>query len=357
MDDKSSRSMITSSYHQIFKMNNKEQRIEYIDFCRFIGIFLMVLCHAGMHNEATTVIYAFHMPLFFFLSGYLYDRNKTISFFPYIKKKAYSILVPYILCALILCFGSRGLLDWGYLLYSSRDSIAEANSFTPLWFLPCFFISTIVFHVIDKVSKKSIVLFYLLAFVLAAVGFCLGRYRYVFGLGYPGNIDVALVCVLIMSVGHCCKSLNISNVGLLCVGGALLAVGIVLSQQNLPLSLTEGNPHVELSISSYGNVLLFLLNASILCLAVVCLCRAIIWYALLPKGAIRILSFYGANTISVLCFHGILLTILKNAINLLGIKLFGFEPLVITIIIFLVLYPIILFVNSSLPNLVGKRVK
>lgn len=136
-----------------------------------------------------------------------------------------------------------------------------------------------------------------------------------------------------------------------------MIIGIALSLQNLPLSLTEGNPHIELSTSSYGNVLLFLINSSVLCTAVVSLCSAIIGFKLLPAGVIKTLSFYGSNTISVLCFHGILLTIIKGVIKLLGIEMFGFAPFVVTIIIFMALYPIILFVNSTLPNIVGKRVK
>lgn len=203
-------------------MNNSTQRIEYIDLAKFIGIFLMVLCHAGMHNMATSVIYAFHMPLFFFLSGYLYDRNKKINFLHYLRRKAFSILVPYVIFALILCYGTRGILDWGYLFYSSRDSIAEANSFTPLWFLPCFFISTMVFFAIDIISKKFKLLFYLLVFVIAAVGFYLGYHRDMFEYGYPGNIDVAFVCVSVILAGYGCKCLKRNKTGSLCVGGGII---------------------------------------------------------------------------------------------------------------------------------------
>lgn len=340
-------------------MNNSTQRIEYIDLAKFIGIFLMVLCHAGMHNMATSVIYAFHMPLFFFLSGYLYNRNNEIKFLPYLRKKAFSILVPYVIFALILCYGTRGILDWGYLFYSSRDSIAEAKSFTPLWFLPCFFVSTMVFFIIDKVTSKNQITFYFFIILIAAIGFFLGEHREMLVWGFPGNIDVAFVCVLVMAVGSSCKFIKICKLGhLFVLGGVLLVMGVVLSLYNLPLSLTEGNPHVELSTSTYGNVFLFLTNLSILCVAVVCLCRVIIECKLLPKRVSNILSFYGANTISVLCFHGIFLIIIRSIVKILGYNMIGFiSPLVITITIFLILYPIILFVNVTLPNIVGKKYK
>lgn len=196
----------------ICKMNNNTQRIEYIDLAKFIGIFLMVLCHAGMHNMATSVIYAFHMPLFFFLSGYLFDRNKTSTTFGSImRKKAFSILVPYYLFSFILCFGTRGIYDWGLLLYASRDSLAVAADNTALWFLPCFFISIIVFYFVVKITRRSNILYGISIIAIACAGFVLAYYRSSLPLGYPFNLDVALVCVLIMAAGNCCKKFDIKT--------------------------------------------------------------------------------------------------------------------------------------------------
>lgn len=117
----------------------RQERQRYIDVAKFFGIFLMVLCHAGFQNVGTTMIYAFHMPLFFFLSGYLYDRNRKRKFKSYFFKKFYSIVVPYILFSLIMCFGDGKMFDWIYILYGSRDALDNVHCYTPLWFLPCFF--------------------------------------------------------------------------------------------------------------------------------------------------------------------------------------------------------------------------
>jgi polysaccharide biosynthesis protein PslL len=48
------------------------QRIVHIDIAKGIGILLVVLAHNGLQAYAPFLhqfIYAFHMPLFFFLSG------------------------------------------------------------------------------------------------------------------------------------------------------------------------------------------------------------------------------------------------------------------------------------------------
>ena len=52
------------------------QRLDSIDLAKGIAIFLMILCHSGMNNGITQWIYAFHMPLFFVVSGYLYNGQR-----------------------------------------------------------------------------------------------------------------------------------------------------------------------------------------------------------------------------------------------------------------------------------------
>lgn len=178
------------------------ERFKYIDIARFIGIFSMVLCHAGMHNTVTSVIYAFHMPLFFFLSGYLYHRGDKKHMPSFLSKKSRSLLLPYIIFALILCFGKKNLADWPLLIYASRDSIFAAESFSPLWFLPCFFLSTIIFSMINNVTRNSNILYWVLIAGIVVLGFILARFREQLTYGLPLNADVALVGVGIMFIGQ-----------------------------------------------------------------------------------------------------------------------------------------------------------
>ncbi|WP_379707274.1 acyltransferase family protein [Mediterraneibacter gnavus] len=58
-----------------------------------IGIFLVVFAHIYTMgtNSLGDIIYVFHMPLFFLLSGITTNCNKD--FKKYVKQNAYSILV------------------------------------------------------------------------------------------------------------------------------------------------------------------------------------------------------------------------------------------------------------------------
>ena len=67
-----------------------------ISIAKGIGIILMVIGHCILSGYANQFIYAFHMPLFFYLSGYcLKDKffNDTLTF---IKRKIKSLFIPYI---------------------------------------------------------------------------------------------------------------------------------------------------------------------------------------------------------------------------------------------------------------------
>ena len=51
---------------------NTSDRVEWIDAAKGIGIILVVLGHIWLIGPGQKIINSFHMPLFFFLSGYGY---------------------------------------------------------------------------------------------------------------------------------------------------------------------------------------------------------------------------------------------------------------------------------------------
>lgn len=71
-----------------------------IDISKGIAILLMILAHTGFilpwDSMGSKLIFAFHMPLFFFFSGYFIKDQR----FDY-KKEARHLLIPYIVFSLI----------------------------------------------------------------------------------------------------------------------------------------------------------------------------------------------------------------------------------------------------------------
>lgn len=80
------------------------------------GIIFVVMGHSGFTNEIISErlsglqkwIYSFHMPLFFFISGYLFSlTNKSLSNIQsgqFIKKKLKRLMIPYFVLGTIIFF-------------------------------------------------------------------------------------------------------------------------------------------------------------------------------------------------------------------------------------------------------------
>lgn len=72
----------------------QDEKIKYMNIAKAIGAILMVVGHT--ESPLTNIIYLFHMPLFFFISGYLYNELYTDNIFLLIKTKIKTLYVPFI---------------------------------------------------------------------------------------------------------------------------------------------------------------------------------------------------------------------------------------------------------------------
>lgn len=164
------------------------ERIIYIDRLKGFGIFLVVLGHLiqnnvidGTSNIIFNIIYSFHMPFFFFLSGYVAYKTTKIDSFKtipsYIKNKGIALLIPMLSWPLIHKYFFTYSDDYDF---NSIGNILMSEIANPgLWFLKMLFeIFAIysIFHVFSKTVNKRktitidlliIILFYiLLGFIL-----------------------------------------------------------------------------------------------------------------------------------------------------------------------------------------------
>ena len=89
----------------------KIERDRALDVAKGIGIFLVIFGHTCKQGYIVNYIYAFHVPLFFFLSGLLFRPEKYSGYADIITKKAKGLLVP---------FAVLYVLSYGYWLLAER---------------------------------------------------------------------------------------------------------------------------------------------------------------------------------------------------------------------------------------------
>lgn len=138
-------------------------RIIYIDRLKGFGIFLVVLGHLiqsnvtdGVGNNLFNIIYSFHMPFFFFLSGYVALKIikiislKEIPFF--IKNKAISLLIPMLSWPFIRKYFFSKTYDLSILNFINMFFQEMLNP--GLWFLQMLFLIYVFFSFYYLLSKK-----------------------------------------------------------------------------------------------------------------------------------------------------------------------------------------------------------
>ncbi len=139
-----------------------------IDLCYVIGILLVVAGHSGADERfASTAlfrwIYAFHMPLFFALSGYLFrygGGTRRIAAGTFVRRRARRLLVPLAVWT-TLVFIPKGLLS-AYAMRPSELSWAAYlhaflypadNPIRPYWFLEVLFEVSLAGYAVDRIVR------------------------------------------------------------------------------------------------------------------------------------------------------------------------------------------------------------
>ena len=127
------------------KAGRASQRDLLFDAMKGFGILLVILGHALQsslpqfdENFAFRLIYSFHMPLFFFISGYIFQftlAGKPLAPIPFLLKKARALALPCLSWYLI--FGVWRGIPSGMSLsdYARRFFVAPAFGFWFLWVL------------------------------------------------------------------------------------------------------------------------------------------------------------------------------------------------------------------------------
>lgn len=79
----------------------KTGRLPVIDVAKGIGMLLVIYAHVNYTPGQLAYIYSFHMPLFFLLSGMMFDREKYGTFTAFMKRKVQTMVCPYLLFYLL----------------------------------------------------------------------------------------------------------------------------------------------------------------------------------------------------------------------------------------------------------------
>lgn len=222
------------------------QRIAWIDCWKGLAIITVVSGH--IVDPLSKFIFWFHMPLFFFISGYLY-RDKT-NYFDFFKKKFLHLIVPYIsFLALFSLFQYASyLLDmWQQqrLLATNEIFIFTVKYiwkqvyggqmlvlwFGVFWFVTCLFFTQQLYNLIYTkfgFNNWLMLKIMLCSYLLAMLNFWLLR-NFIF----PWNINVVAMALPFYWIGHMVASSSINHYKAFTLGIIIFVAAIFIDKWSI----------------------------------------------------------------------------------------------------------------------------
>lgn len=286
-----------------------QNRLAEIDNAKALGIILVVLGHiVSPSYYLSNLIFAFQVPLFFALSGYLLSGRKlNTGAGAFVRHAAHRLLLPYLLFGVIL------FLPW-FLVFRHFGAGAEIPAFKPLigiayglgtdgwlqqspplWFLPALFIAMVITFAIYRQRTE-------LHWPLALLAASLGLLASLSPVKFPLSSANALLAVpfMLLGVQWRANAYPLRPTGLKTYIAMLVGAGALLA-----LVVLNGNADFNaMRFGTYG--LPLYLPAALLGIAL-----TVALAALLPAS--RMAQTISTGTLYILVLHIPLFTVIKGA--------------------------------------------
>ncbi len=252
-------------------MQRVKQRIEYIDIAKGIGMLLVVWGHIMIGGWTNPFIYAFHIPLFFFISGMMFRRNTQGGFKTFLIKRIKTIVLPY----LFYSFISWGVwVAYNLLLHNTVESYVMPLVQTfigqgsggflvhnvPLWFVTCLVVVEVLYYFIDMLPEwiNAVV-----CIALSILGYLMIEvWNDAFEL-LPWSIEVAFAAMIFYASGNMLiKHLKHQQLIDICKKHKVCAIVITLGLAIVVFFGSQNTGHLSMGSDLLGsNPFLFYLDA------------------------------------------------------------------------------------------------
>ena len=289
-----------------------KERIVWLDYGKAIAIYLVVLAHTALYKPAEGFIYTFHMPFFFFMSGYLFSYSKYPSYMEFVKRRFRQLLVPYVVINMITYLlwllvlrtvGSDAGEDVGALsplMAAVTVNATEMVHDVPLWFLAALFMVENLYYLLYKNARYRVVVT-LLLLLLAVLNNTYNTVR------LPFCIDISLVALLFYRLGNVMREKgNILFKWYLFVLSAVVTVAVFML-----------NGKVAMHANYYNNIFLFIAGGVAGCYSMAYICKLL----QLLCGDRALVQTIARNTLPICAFHLIVFAVIKGImLYLLGLS-------------------------------------
>ncbi|MBQ6380591.1 MAG: acyltransferase family protein [Clostridia bacterium] len=341
-------------------MEKKTVRIDYIDIMKGLGILLVVLGHL-VSEKQHQLIYAFHMPLFYLLSGMTAKRSLSIKSIKKIFDSLYRpyvviIAVDFLLMLILIKLQAEGSMK--DLMIQSLKAVIGLGSTAingPIWFLFSIMLIKLFYSFVAQIKNNTLFHIILTTVIVISVAFVfLQNYftydnRIIFFQTIPG--------MMFFGIGFYCKDVfQLVSKQYQKRKAFIIIAAVVLS--GLFVFLTYLNGTVDMHRCMYAKPYLFICNA-LLGIAALFILSNFIDNAKFLNKIKKVLLFFGKNSIIILITHyyftSFAYPILFKYINLQSLLYHPAVEVLLFVLTMQIMVPIIFLFNRYFGFLFGRK--
>lgn len=305
-------------------INNYKKRLDFIDMSKGFAMICIILGHfyAGCYPIWGRIIYPFHVPIFFLISGFFITSNFCQAPKIFIKKKCKNLLLPYVYSCIVMMIVSMVqnvisgefesiLLNEGQLLCASIYGGGGQNALYPLgfeynwigvlWFLPALFEALMLTYFIIYFIRGIIIQILCVLFVLI-LGLLIAKY---IPWQMPFTLTSGMTAIIYVYVGYLFSKIDIKTVRNI----NIFFAGIVgLAGWYIAIRYNWAPIHSQAIYGSNIKIITITIICSILAsIAIILIMLCYSTFSERPK----VLEYIGRNSIVVLCVHAVELRVIN----------------------------------------------
>lgn len=309
------------------------KRLDWVDVAKGITILLMVAGHTSIPETTSKYIWSFHMPLFFFVSGFFYSEKKYKTFSSLFKRRLFTLLVPYVFFSVVVMLGYYGTVYW-----NPKELYLGWNGYA-LWFIPVLFMSEMLLYPFAKYIERPIIKITIIILML-----CLSKLLAMLEIHLPFKIEAVSLSCSFLFMGYVLKKITkkyLSSIWLILIA---FLISVVLSQIL---------PKTDIARNEIGWVFPNYINAIVGIFFVMQLSRLLLSYFNLNLIN-RFLLWSGKNTLFILAFSQLFNYWILVALDM--VKCPHIVGLLLRyVLLFISIYVVSILLNRYVPFMVGKN--
>jgi fucose 4-O-acetylase-like acetyltransferase len=200
-------------------------RADWVDVVKGIGILAVVAGHLYSGN-ISKLIFAFHMPLFFFLGGYLYKAGSD--FKTQLISDTVRLLLPYLTFSILVYYPFQFETHTENLIFALLKPFLGGrllNGYTGVfWFITCYFlVRQVTYLVLSNLKTNGIIFLITVSVIIAYIN------NYLFAkYWFPWNANVVLMAWPIFIIGSYARKIQLNIKPIVLHLGFIISIVAVL---------------------------------------------------------------------------------------------------------------------------------